>query len=87
MTLSDIVLKKGQIMLKQTSLESVYIDNSSCIYGSIEKVSDLSDMFSDWSTVPQTVMFVPGQSISITVDNERYYLTTEDNIYLTFINI
>ena len=87
MTLSDLILQKGQIMLKQTELEDIFVNNSPLVYGTIEKVNDLTDMYSDWGVITQKVLFNPSNCTGIILNDELYFLTTEDNISLDFINI
>jgi hypothetical protein len=83
MTLSDLILEKGQIMLTQTSIEDNYLDNSPFLYGNVERVSDLTDMYA----IDDKVLFDAGTATKISLNNEYYYLINEDNIYLTFINV
>ena len=73
-------------MLKQTVIEGVYLPNCPYIYGSIEKISDLSDMFSNSDIGTKTVLFNGGISSAINLNDQLYFLTTEDNIRSTFIN-
>jgi hypothetical protein len=84
MTLSDFILQKGQIMLKQTTIEDVFVNNSPLICGTIEKVNDLSDLFSDWEIITQKVLFNPSESITIIFNDEIYFLTKESSISLDF---
>jgi hypothetical protein len=83
MTLSDLILEKGQIMLMQTLLEDVVLDNSPFLYGIVQRVSDLSDMYA----IDDYVLFDAGNATKFTLNGDYYYLTTEDNVYLTFINV
>ena len=81
MTLSDIILKKGEIMLTQINIENIFLDNTSYIYGNIERVNDLSDMYA----IDDKVLFDADNATKFTVDGEYYYLVKEDDVYLTFI--
>lgn len=81
MTLSDFILKKGEIMLTQQVIEDVP-NNSPFIFGKIERVSDLSDMY----VLDEIVFFDAREATSITIEDVTYYLTIEDNIYTTLIN-
>ena len=83
MVLSDLILKKGEIMLTQTLIENINLDNTPFLYGNVERVSDLTDMYA----IDDKVLFDASAATKFTVDDEYYYLITEDNIYLTFINI
>jgi hypothetical protein len=83
MILSDLILKKGEIMLTQTIIEGTVLDNSPFLYGIVQRVSDLSDMYA----IDDYVMFDAGTATKFSLDGEYYYLTTEDNVYLTFINV
>jgi hypothetical protein len=82
MTLSDLILEKGQIVLSQAVLElAPVLDNSPFLYGSVQRVSDLSDMY----TIDDTVLFDAGTATKFSLDGGYYYLTTEDNVYTTLI--
>lgn len=81
MILSDLILKKGEIILTQTTLEQPLLDNSPFLYGVVMSVSDLTDMYA----VDDVVMFDAGTATKFFLDGGYYYLTTEDNVYLTFI--
>jgi hypothetical protein len=83
MTLSDIVLKKGQILIRQIIIENIYLDSSAYIYGNVELVSDLTDMYS----IDDKIMFNPANAVRFSIDDILYHLTTEDNLYSSFINI
>ena len=82
MTLSDIILKKGEIMLTQVVIENIP-NNSPFIFGNVERPSDLSDMYA----IDDKVIFDNSKSISLTIEDVNYFLTTEDNIYPILINI
>ena len=70
-------------MLMQTLLEDVVLDNSPFLYGIVQRVSDLSDMYA----IDDYVLFDAGNATKFTLNGDYYYLTTEDNVYLTFINV
>jgi hypothetical protein len=60
---------------------NVFSGRGPFLYGNVERVSDLTDMYA----IDDKVLFDAGTATKLTVDDEYYYLITEDNIYLTFI--
>jgi hypothetical protein len=83
MTLSDLILKKGQILISQIIIENIYLDGSAFLYGNVEIANDLSDMYD----IDDKVMFNPSNATRFSIDDTLYHLTTEDQVYSTFINI
>lgn len=83
MTISDIILNKGEIILKQTIVENIYLDNCPFLYGVVNKTNDLSDDYN----VDDIVLFNAGTATKFLLDNNYYYLILEKDIYSTFINI
>lgn len=83
MTLSDIILKKEQILIRQIIIENIYLDGSAFLYGNVEIANDLSDMYN----IDDKVMFNPSNATRFTINDILYHLTTEDQVYSTFINI
>lgn len=83
MTLSDIILNKGEVLLSQIIIEYIILDNSPYLYGNVEKANDLSDMYAKGDKV----MFDADNATKFTVDGGYYYLVKEDDVYSTFINI
>ena len=80
MALSDLILKKGQIILQQVALEGApLLDNSPFLNGLISQTSALSDMYRDGDYV----VFDAGTSTKFTYEDEFYYLINESDIYLT----
>lgn len=77
MALSDLTLKKGQLILTQTSGAVVELDNSPFLYGSIVSIADLSDMY----VVGDVVLFDPIGSTTFSISGTNFYLTTEDKVY------
>ena len=69
MTLSDIILKKGEVMLTQIVIEDIP-NNSPFIFGNIERISDLSDMYG----VDDKVMFDNGKSTSLIIEIGRAHV-------------
>lgn len=77
MALSDLTLKKGQLILTQTSGAEVELDNSPFLYGSIVSIADLSDMY----VIGDVVLFNPISSTTFQISGTNFYLTTEDKVY------
>lgn len=77
MALSDLTLKKGQLILTQTSGAVVELDNSPFLYGSIVSIADLSDMY----VAGDAVLFDPLGSTTFSISGTNFYLTTEDKVY------
>jgi len=78
---SGFVLKKYQVLLTQTqnSASGMITDGTPFLYGYIEQVNDLSDMY----IAGEYVLFDGSDAIRFTYDGIFYYLTTENNLYLT----
>ena len=81
MPLSNIILKKGQIVVAQTASDKVVLDNSPYLQGEVSRASDLSDMYA----IGDTILFDAGRATKFTISGGYYYLIEEDNIYSTFI--
>jgi hypothetical protein len=81
MALTDFVLKKEQVVVTVdvTSASGMDLFTSIFNYAYVEKVSDLSDMYS----VGDYVIFDPTDATKFTFEGVFYYLTTESKIYLT----
>ena len=78
---SGFILKKYQVLLTQTqfSASGMITDGTPFLYGYIEQVNDLSDMY----IAGEYVLFDGSDAIRFTYDGIFYYLTTENNLYLT----
>jgi hypothetical protein len=78
---SGFILKKYQVLLTQTqnSASGMVTDGTPFLYGYIEQVNDLSDMY----IAGEYVLFDASTAIRFTFDGIFYYLTTENNLYLT----
>jgi hypothetical protein len=78
---SGFILKKYQVLLTQTqfSASGMVTDGTPFLYGYIEQVNDLSDMY----IAGEYVLFDGSNAIRFTYDGILYYLTTENNLYLT----
>jgi len=78
---SGFILKKYQVLLtqRQNSASGMITDGTPFLYGYIEQVNDLSDMY----IVGEYVLFDGSDAIRFTYDGILYFLTTENNLYLT----
>ena len=80
MALSDLILKKGQLVLQQVVFEGTpVLDNSPFLNGVISNANDLSDMYRGGDYV----VFDAGTSTKFTYDDEFYYLINENDVFLT----
>ena len=77
MALSDLTLKKGQVILTQTDGSVATLDNSPFIYGSIVSIANLSDMY----VVGDVVLFDPMGSTKFSISGSNFFITTEDKLY------
>jgi len=77
MSLSNLTLKKGQVILTQIEGAQADLDNSPFLFGSISAIADLSDMYE----VGDSVLFDPENATKFSISANNFYLTTEDKIY------
>lgn len=77
---SGFILKKYQVLLtqRQNSASGMITDGTPFLYGYIEEVNDLSDLY----VAGEYVLFDASTAIRFTYDDVFYYLTTEDNLFL-----
>jgi len=77
---SGFILKKYQVLLtqRQNSASGMITDGTPFLYGYIEQVNDLSDLY----IAGEYVLFDASTAIRFTYDDVFYYLTTEDNLFL-----
>lgn len=77
---SGFILKKYQVLLtqRQNSASGMITDGTPFLYGYIEQVNDLCDLYS----VGKYVLFDASNAIRFTYDDVYYYLTTEDTLFL-----
>jgi hypothetical protein len=77
---SGFILKKYQVLLtqRQNSASGMITDGTPFLYGYIEQVNDLCDLY----VVGEYVLFDASTAIRFTYDDVFYYLTTEDNLFL-----
>ena len=76
----DLILKKGQIIITQSSggtISNFNLDNSPLLFGTVQKTSDLSELY----TVGDTVLFDPTGATKFSISVTKYFLTTEDKVY------
>lgn len=79
--LIEIILKKGQVMLSETTGGSwVNLDNSAFLFGIVALVCELTDMYE----IGDVVLFDPVGANIVVYADITYYLTTEDK--LSFID-
>lgn len=78
---SGFILKKGQILLVQNAISAsgMVTDNTPFLYGQVQQVNDLCDMYK----AEDYVLFDASNAIKFTFDSIYYYLTTEEKVYLT----
>ena len=80
MALSDLILKKGQVVLQQVTLEGApLLNNSPFLNGVISNANALSDMYRGGDYV----VFNATTSTSFTYEDEFYYLINENDVFLT----
>lgn len=80
MALSDLILKKGQLVLQQVVFEGTPIlDNSPFLNGVISNANALSDMYRGGDYV----VFDAGTSTKFTYDDDFYFLINENDVFLT----
>lgn len=75
------VLKKGQLVIcqDQFSASGMVTDGTPFLYGQVQQVNDLCDMYK----ADDYVLFNAEAAIRFIFDGVFYYLTTEDKVYLT----
>ena len=75
------ILKKGQLLLVQNALSGsgMVTDNSPFLYGQVQQVNDMCDMYK----ADDYVLFDASGAVRFTYADVFYYLTTEDRVYLT----
>lgn len=78
MAAPDIVINKKQIVLTQSSSGwGIVMDNNDFLFGYVEIVNDLTDMY----VVGDIVLFDPQGAKMFMYDDTTFYITTEDKIY------
>lgn len=76
MAITDIILQKPQVLVRQTSTGSLGINVDNVIYswGTVEKVYDTSDK----TTVGNSILFKVPNNPLFTVSGVKYYIINED---------
>lgn len=77
MALADLTLKKGQLILTQTTGAEVDLDNSPFLFGTVVAIADLSDMYE----IADVVLFDPTAATKFQISGTDFFLTTEDKVY------